>query len=82
MDEVQRRSGGNNDRREVENRSGDQRGDEDEVAKGIIQRIQSRAGRDEEEALEQLDIFPEGDLEVGNLEVPENDPKRARGGER
>jgi hypothetical protein len=81
MDEVHIRSGGNNDRREVENPSEDEKGDEDEIVKGIIQRIQSRTGEDENEGVEQVNMFHEGDLDVGNLDVPENDPWRGKGGE-
>jgi hypothetical protein len=73
MDEVHTRSDGNNDRRDLENRGEDNGGEEDDVAKGIIQRIRSRTGEDENENIEQVNMFPEGNLDVGNLEVPEND---------
>jgi len=73
MDKVQTISGGNNDRREVENRSTNKSVDDDDVAKGIIHRIQSGIGEDANDNIEKHSMFPEEDLEVENLEVPEND---------
>ena len=82
MDEVHAHTGGNSDRREVENPGEDKKGDEDEVVQGIIRRIQWRTGEDEHESMEQVNMFPEGDLDVGDLDVPENDPWRDEGGDR
>ena len=73
MDTARELSGGNNDRRHVEKKCNESTGNPDEVVEGIINKIQAGVGEEKEGNLEQIHLFPEEDLDVENLEVPEND---------
>lgn len=75
MGEVQDRVGkngkGDDEPQNVENKKNKQK-EENEVARGVIQRLRRGEFRSEREREKALTDFPDEELDVPNLDVPDN----------